>query len=39
MKRRRYSQVVRLWIANPSSPSSNLGAAFIKYNFGDVVEW
>ena len=27
-KGRRYSQVVRLWIANPSSPSSSLGAAF-----------
>jgi len=35
MKRRRYSQVVRLWIANPSSLSSNLSAAFI----GVVVEW
>lgn len=28
MFRRRYSQVVRQWIANPPSPSSNLGAAF-----------
>jgi hypothetical protein len=27
--RRRCSQVVRLWIANPSFPSSNLGAAFV----------
>ena len=28
---RRYSQVVRLWIANPSFPSSNPGAAFVEY--------
>ena len=28
---RRYSQVVRLWIANPSFPSSNPGAAFVNY--------
>lgn len=28
---RRYSQVVRLWIANPSFPSSNPGAAFVIY--------
>ena len=27
--RRRYSQVVRQWIANPLFPSSNLGAAFV----------
>ena len=26
---RRYSQVVRQWIANPPSPSSNLGAAYL----------
>ena len=33
--RRQYRQVVRQWIANPLSPSSNLGTVFK----GDVVEW
>ena len=30
MSKGRYSQVVRLWIANPSFPSSNLGTVFKK---------